>query len=96
MVFFINIFDPNPETRSLTVNNIFGAGSQGPYHVNLIPGNENAIIISAENNKRKRLLYLEKILVPKFVDLDTKSSLFSTHFGQKKVILETFYKNEVK
>uniref|UniRef100_A0ABD2XHY3 ER membrane protein complex subunit 1 n=1 Tax=Trichogramma kaykai TaxID=54128 RepID=A0ABD2XHY3_9HYME len=95
ILFYVNIFELKSEPQSITINTIFGAGTQGPYQISLVPGNTAAILISAENNRRKRLVQLEKepILIP--CDINGDNSVYIATIDNNKVVLETSYKNDV-
>jgi hypothetical protein len=95
ILFYINIFEPKSEPQSITINTIFGAGAQGPYHISLVPGNTVAISISADNNRRKRLLLLENEPVPILRDIDGDSFLYITNYNNEKVVLESSYHDKV-
>lgn len=95
ILFYINIFDLKSQPNSITINAIFGAGAQGPYHISLVPGNVAAVSISADNNRRKRLLLLEQEPTPILRDIDGENSLYIANLDKKKVVFESSFNNDV-
>ncbi|KAJ8672798.1 hypothetical protein QAD02_004058 [Eretmocerus hayati] len=93
ILFNINIFEPNAQPKSITINTIFGAGAQGPHQLSLVAGNLPAVSISADNNRRKRLLLFEgdPVVVPR--DIDGHNGVYVANLDNKKVILESSYNN---
>ena len=94
-MFFVNIFEPQSQPQSITINKIFDAGSKGPYNITLIPGVTGAVSVSADNNRRKRIILLDDKPIPIHLDMDGESDLSSTNLNGEKVLLELRYKNEV-
>lgn len=97
ILFSINIFKPKQQPEALTINHIMGSGSQGPYSISLVPGNIAAISISADNNRRKRLMYVHENenLTLHSRDIEGNNFLYVNKFDDKTVVLESSYNNEV-
>lgn len=95
ILFYINILDPKSQPQSITINTIFGGGTQGPYRISLVPGNIAAVSISSDNNHRKRVLLFEKDPIPIQRDIDVENFLYIVKLDQRNVLLESSYKNEV-
>ncbi|OXU30919.1 hypothetical protein TSAR_001886 [Trichomalopsis sarcophagae] len=97
ILFSINIFKPKQQPETLTINHIMGSGSQGPYRISLVPGNVAAISISADNNRRKRLMYVHENenLTLHTRDIEGDNFLYVNKFGDNIVVLESSYDNKV-
>lgn len=91
----INVFDNNSSTQSITINNIFGAGAQGPFKLETVPGDETLLAISADGDHRKRVLIISEktVVIPK--DIDENTSLYVTVADNEKILLQTTYKDKV-
>ncbi|CAL7933904.1 unnamed protein product [Xylocopa violacea] len=59
VLLLVHLFDTNSQPQSVTINNIFGAGAQGPYRLESVLGDEPVVSISADGNQRKRVLLVE-------------------------------------
>ncbi|XP_044011257.1 ER membrane protein complex subunit 1 isoform X2 [Aphidius gifuensis] len=94
VLFMINLFDNNSSTQSITINNIFGAGAQGPFHLETVRGDETLLAISADGDHRKRVLIISEtpVVIPKDIDQDT--SLYVTVADNEKILLQTSYKDQ--
>ncbi|KAK2577572.1 hypothetical protein KPH14_012733 [Odynerus spinipes] len=95
MLFLVHLFDTNVEPQMVTINTIFGAGAQGPYHLESVLGDESVISISADNNQRKRILVIEETSTPIQRDIAGDATLYITSIDNQKVLLETFYRNGI-
>lgn len=99
ILFFVNVLDPTdptPDGGSMIVTDkIFGAGAQGPYKLESVPGDESVVVVSAENGLRKRLIVVGKVPVPIQRDISGDAGLYVTFADNKKVLLETTYKDGV-
>ncbi|XP_033226104.1 ER membrane protein complex subunit 1 isoform X2 [Belonocnema kinseyi] len=93
ILFLINIFDPNSESQTITVNSIFGAGTQGPYCLELVPGDKSALAISTDGNLRKRILITEQVPTPIKKDIAGDAALYIVTVEKEKVLLEMINKN---
>lgn len=80
----------------VTINTIFGAGTQGPYQLESVLGEEAVVSITADNNQRKRILVVGETSVPIQRDIAGDTTLYITSIDNQKVLLESTYKNEVK
>ncbi|XP_078041863.1 ER membrane protein complex subunit 1 isoform X2 [Augochlora pura] len=92
VLFLINLFDANAEPESVTINTIFGAGAQGPYHLEPVLGEEPVVSISADGNQRKRILVLRDTVTPIQRDIVGDAMLYIVSVDNEKVLLETTYK----
>lgn len=79
----------------VTINTIFGAGTQGPYQLESVLGDEAVVSITADNNQRKRILVAGETSVPIQRDIAGDTTLYITSIGNQKVLLESTYRNEV-
>ncbi|XP_076287606.1 ER membrane protein complex subunit 1 isoform X3 [Lasioglossum baleicum] len=91
VLLLVHLFDPNTEPHSVTINTIFGAGAQGPYHLESVPGEEPVVSISADGNQRKRILVVNDV-VPIQRDIPGDATLSIVSVDNEKVLLETTYK----
>lgn len=96
ILFLINIFEPNSESQTITVNSIFGAGTQGPYRLELVPGDKSALAISTDGNLRKRILITEQVPTPIKKDIAGEAALYIITVEKEKVLLEMINKNGVR
>lgn len=81
------------------MNSIFGPGADGPFELSAIRGNAPAISISADNNKRKRVIVFDPAKNSHEMlhrDIDGDASLYITTADSKNVLLETVFKNGVR
>lgn len=92
----INVLDSNSSTQSITINNIFGAGAQGPFHLETVRGDETLLAIRADGDNRKRVLIISEtpVVIPKDIVQDT--SLYVTVADNEKILLQTSYKDKVR
>lgn len=95
ILFLVNLFDTNAETQSITINTIFGAGAQGPYNLESVPGDETVVAISADNGGRKRIVVVGGAAEPIPRDIAGDASLYVTVAEKEKVLLETTHKDGV-
>lgn len=95
MLFLVHLFDTNIEPQMVTINTIFGAGTQGPYQLESVLGDEAVVSITADNNQRKRILVVGETSVPIQRDIAGDTTLYITSIGNQKVLLESTYRNEV-
>lgn len=95
ILFLVHLFDTNSQPQSVTINTIFGAGAQGPYHLESVLGEEPVISISADNNQRKRIFLVGEVPVPIQKDIIGDAMLYIVSVDNEKVLLETTYKNGV-
>lgn len=95
ILLLVHLFDTHSQPQSVTINTIFGAGAQGPYHLESVLGEEAAVSISADNNQRKRILLVGEVPVPIQRDIAEDSMLYIVSVDNEKVLLETTYKNGV-
>lgn len=95
MLFLVHLFDTNVDTQMVTINTIFGAGAQGPYHLESVLGDEPVISISADNDQRKRILIVGNTSVPIQRDIAGDVTLYITSIDNQKVLLETAYRNGI-
>ncbi|XP_029044376.2 ER membrane protein complex subunit 1 isoform X2 [Osmia bicornis bicornis] len=93
--FLVHLFDTNSQPQSVTINTIFGAGAQGPYHLESVLGEEPVVSISADDNQRKRILLVGEVPVPVQRDIPGDAKLYIVSVDNEKVLLETTYKNGV-
>ncbi|XP_043249487.1 ER membrane protein complex subunit 1 isoform X2 [Colletes gigas] len=91
--FLIHLFDANAQPQSVTINTIFGAGTQGPYHLESVLGEESVVSISADGNQRKRILVVGEIPIPIQRDIAGDAMLYIVSIDNEKVLLETTYKS---
>lgn len=89
----VHLFDTHSQPQSVTINTIFGAGAQGPYHLESVLGEEPIISISADNNQRKRILLVGEVPVPIQRDIVGDAALYVVSVDNEKILLETTYKN---
>ncbi|XP_076226646.1 ER membrane protein complex subunit 1 isoform X2 [Nomia melanderi] len=92
ILFLIHLFDRNVKTESFSMFAIFGGGSQGPYHIESLAGEEPAVSISADANQRKRILIIGEKPVPIERDIAGDAMLYIVSADNEKVLLETTYK----
>ncbi|XP_071864290.1 ER membrane protein complex subunit 1 isoform X2 [Bombus fervidus] len=95
ILLLVHLFDTHSQPQSVTINTIFGAGAQGPYHLESVLGEEPVVSISADNNQRKRILLVGEVPVPIQRDIVEDSMLYIVSVDNEKVLLETTYKNGV-
>ncbi|XP_043580345.1 ER membrane protein complex subunit 1 isoform X2 [Bombus pyrosoma] len=95
ILLLVHLFDTHSQPQSVTINTIFGAGAQGPYHLESVLGEEAVVSISADNNQRKRILLVGEVPVPIQRDIAEDSMLYIVSVDNEKVLLETTYKNGV-
>ncbi|KAK9303009.1 hypothetical protein QLX08_005182 [Tetragonisca angustula] len=95
VLLLVHLFDTHSQPQSVTINTIFGAGAQGPYHLESILGEEPIISISADNNQRKRILLVGEVPVPIQRDIVGDAALYVVSIDNEKILLETTYKNGV-
>lgn len=96
ILFYVNLFDEKAEAQSASINTFFGAGTQAPYKLDVVPGDENAISISAESDQRKRVLIVnENGPEPVNREIAGDSSVYIVGIENSKILLETTYKNQV-
>ncbi|XP_012176707.1 ER membrane protein complex subunit 1 isoform X2 [Bombus terrestris] len=95
ILLLVHLFDTHSQPQSVTINTIFGAGAQGPYHLESVLGEEPVVSISADNNQRKRILLVGEVPVPIQRDIAEDSMLYIVSVDNEKVLLETTYKNGV-
>lgn len=93
LVFLVDLFDTNVQPQSVTINTIFGAGAQGPYKLEAVLGEEPVISINADNDQRKRILVIGELPIPIQRDIAGDATLYVVSIEDKKVLLETTYKN---
>ncbi|XP_076656001.1 ER membrane protein complex subunit 1 isoform X4 [Halictus rubicundus] len=91
VLLLVHLFDSNAEPQSVTINTIFGAGAQGPYHIESVLGEEPVVSISADGNQRKRILVVKDV-VPIQRDIPGDAALYIVSVDNEKVLLETTYK----
>lgn len=92
----MNLFDANAQPQSITSNNIFGAGAQGPFHLISPFGDESVLSVIATGDNRQRILIPDKVTntIPRDIDGDAK--LYITTIDNDKVLLETTFKDGVR
>ncbi|XP_014599099.1 PREDICTED: ER membrane protein complex subunit 1 isoform X1 [Polistes canadensis] len=95
MLFLVHLFDTNVEPQMVTINSIFGAGAQGPYQLESVLGDESVVSISADNNQRKRILVVGETTITIQRDIAGDANLYITSIENRKVLLETTYRNEI-
>ena len=95
ILLLVHLFDTNAQPQSVTINTIFGAGAQGPYHLESVLGEEPVVSISADGNQRKRILLVREVPVPILRDIAGDATLYIVSVENDKVLLETTYKNGV-
>ncbi|KAG8036512.1 hypothetical protein G9C98_003834 [Cotesia typhae] len=95
ILFLVHLFDNNSQPQSITINNIFGAGAKGPFHVKSIPGDESVLTIIADGDNRQHILIPgnQANTIPR--DIPANANLYVTTIDNEKVLLETTYKNGV-
>ncbi|KAL0117773.1 hypothetical protein PUN28_008875 [Cardiocondyla obscurior] len=93
VVFLVHLFDTNAQSQSVTINTIFGAGAQGPYKLESVPGEGPVISITADNNQRKRILVIGEFPTPIQRDIAGDATLYVVSVDNEKILLETTYKN---
>ncbi|XP_076672941.1 ER membrane protein complex subunit 1 isoform X2 [Andrena cerasifolii] len=93
ILLLVHLFDTNAQPQSVTINTIFGAGAQGPYHLESVLGEEPVVSISADGNQRKRILLVREVPVPILRDIAGDATLYIVSVENDKVLLETTYKN---
>ncbi|XP_044599421.1 ER membrane protein complex subunit 1 isoform X2 [Cotesia glomerata] len=95
ILFLVHLFDNNSQPQSITINNIFGAGAKGPFHVKSIPGDESVLTIIADGDNRQRILIPGNPAntIPR--DIPANANLYVTTIDNEKILLETTYKNGV-
>ncbi|XP_011303674.1 ER membrane protein complex subunit 1 isoform X2 [Fopius arisanus] len=95
ILFLVNLFDTNAQPHSVTSNNIFGAGAQGPFKLEAVPGDDSVLSITAEGDNRKRIMMPSD--TPKIIlrDIEGDARLYVTSVDEEKVLLETTYRNGV-
>ncbi|XP_043497857.1 ER membrane protein complex subunit 1 isoform X1 [Polistes fuscatus] len=95
MLFLVHLFDTKVEPQMVTINSIFGAGAQGPYQLESVLGDESVVSISADNNQRKRILVVGETTITIQRDIAGDANLYITSIENRKVLLETTYRNEI-
>ncbi|CAL7933902.1 unnamed protein product [Xylocopa violacea] len=95
VLLLVHLFDTNSQPQSVTINNIFGAGAQGPYRLESVLGDEPVVSISADGNQRKRVLLVGEMSVPIQRDIAGHAALYIISVDNEKILLETTYKNGV-
>lgn len=95
ILFLINIFEPNSEPQTITINSIFGAGVQSPYRLELVRGDKSALIISADGNARKRILITENEPTILEKEISGDASVYIVTVEKEKALLEMINKNGV-
>lgn len=95
ILLLVHLFDTNAQPQSVTINTIFGAGAQGPYHLESVLGEEPVVSISADGNQRKRILLVREVPVPILRDIAGDATLYIVSVENDKVLLETMYRNGV-
>lgn len=95
VLFLVHLFDTNAQPESVTINTIFGAGAQGPYHMESVPGEEPAVSISADGNQRKRMLLVREVPIPIQRDIAGDATLYIVSADNEQVLLETTYRKGV-
>ncbi|XP_034941142.1 ER membrane protein complex subunit 1 isoform X2 [Chelonus insularis] len=95
ILFIVDLFNEEARPQSITSNNIFGAGAQGPFHIEVIPGKKEAISITSKGDNRKRIIIPsnESNILPRDIDGNTK--LYLTTIDNKLVLFEITYENKV-
>ncbi|XP_012144585.1 ER membrane protein complex subunit 1 isoform X2 [Megachile rotundata] len=93
VLFLVHLFDTNSQPKSVTINTVFGAGAQGPYHLEAVLGEEPVVSITADDNQRKRILLVGEVPVPVQRDIVGDAMLYVVSVDNEKVLLETTYKN---
>ncbi|KAK0181962.1 hypothetical protein PV327_000139 [Microctonus hyperodae] len=95
ILFVVNLFDANAQPQSITSNNIFGAGAQGPFHLISPFGDESVLSVIAAGDNRQRILIPDKVTntIPRDIDGDAK--LYITTIDNEKVLLETIFKDGI-
>lgn len=96
ILFLVNLFIDNSQHQSVTINNIFGAGAQGPFHLESVTDSESILAIRAEGDNRKRVLILSEtpITIPR--DISGDAPLYVTTADDEKILFDTTYKNGVR
>ncbi|XP_012260554.2 ER membrane protein complex subunit 1 isoform X1 [Athalia rosae] len=92
-LFIVHLFDPNAQLQSVTINTIFGAGEQGPYKLELVPGDEPVVSVSADNGQKKRVLNIGDESIPIRNDISGETALYVITAEEGKTLLQTAYKN---
>ncbi|XP_008550454.1 ER membrane protein complex subunit 1 [Microplitis demolitor] len=95
ILFLVHLFDNNSQPQTITINNIFGAGAKGPFHIESIPGDESVLTIIAKGDNRQRILIPGNVANTISRDIDANANLYVTTIDSEKVLLETTYKNGV-
>lgn len=95
VLLLVHLFDTHSQPQSVTINTIFGAGAQGPYHLESVLGEEPIVSISADNNQRKRILLVGEVPVPVQRDIVGDATLYVVSVDNENILLETTYKNGV-
>lgn len=95
ILFLINIFEPNSEPQTITINSIFGAGVQSPYRLELVRGDKSALVISADGNARKRILITENDPTILEKEISGDASVYIVTVEKEKALLEMINKNGV-
>lgn len=80
----------------MTINNIFGAGEQGPYKLELVPGDEPTVSVSSDKGSKKRVLIIGDDSAPVRDDISGDTSLYVITADEGKALLKTSFKNGVK
>ncbi|XP_063985411.1 ER membrane protein complex subunit 1 isoform X2 [Diachasmimorpha longicaudata] len=95
ILFLVNLFDTNEQPHSVTSNNIFGAGAQGPFTLEAVPGDESVLSVTAKGDHRKRIMIPGDTpkIIPRDIDGDVR--LYITNVDEEKVLLETTYRKGV-
>lgn len=91
----MNLFDTNAQPHSVTSNNIFGAGAQGPFKLETVDGDESILLITAQGDNRKRIMIPADTpnIIPR--DINGDAQIYITSVDDEKVLLETNYRNGV-
>ena len=95
IIFLINILEPNSQPQTVTINSIFGAGTQGPFNLELVPGDKAALAVSANGNLRKQVLITEEVPTPIQKEIVGSAALYIVTVDKEKVLLEMINKNGV-
>ncbi|XP_076174613.1 ER membrane protein complex subunit 1 isoform X2 [Ptiloglossa arizonensis] len=92
VLYLIPLFDTNARPESALVNTMFDAGTQGPYHLESVLGEEPVISVSADGNQRKRILVVGEVPIPILRDIPGNAMLYIVSIDNEKVLLEATYK----
>ncbi|KOC59525.1 ER membrane protein complex subunit 1, partial [Habropoda laboriosa] len=91
LLIVLYLFNDNIEGKPVKAN----FATQGPYHLEAVPGEEPVVVVSADGNQTKRILLVGKASKLIERDIAGDAMLYVVSVDNEKVLLETTYRNGV-